>query len=65
MNQQKVIVTVSPNGEVIVEADGVVGSGCEALTRPMEEALGGVSGDKRKPEYHKQAQQQQGQSASQ
>lgn len=59
MKKEQVIVTVSPQGEVTVEAAGVIGKGCEALTKPFEQALGTVKSDQKKPEYHQQASQPQ------
>lgn len=56
-NQPMIIVTVSPTGEVKVEATNVVGSGCQALTKGIEQALGATTGDKRKPEFLQSANQ--------
>jgi len=51
---ERVIVTISPTGKVQVEADGVVGSGCEALTQAMQEGLGETVESQKKPEYYSQ-----------
>ena len=51
---QQVIVTVDESGEVRVEAKGVVGSGCSALTKAIEQAIGTTTGDAKKPEFHQQ-----------
>ncbi len=40
---RSISVTVSPTGEVTVEAVGFKGASCEAATRAIEEALGKVS----------------------
>lgn len=52
---QEVIVTVDETGDVKVEARGVKGSGCKALTEAIEKAIGTVSGDVKKPEFTQQA----------
>lgn len=55
---QQVIVTVDETGEVKVEARGVKGSGCKALTAAIERAIGDVTGDRKTPEFTQQAPQQ-------
>ena len=49
---ERVTVTVEPGGEVKVEAHGIKGSGCEALTKPMLDALGEAGDSELKPEYY-------------
>lgn len=49
---QQVEITISPDGEITVEARGIKGKGCEALTEAFERGLGARTSDKRKPEYH-------------
>jgi hypothetical protein len=49
------IVTISEDGSVTVEAKGVVGQGCQALTKAIENAIGQTTGDVKKPEYFQQA----------
>ncbi|MCC7421816.1 MAG: DUF2997 domain-containing protein [Planctomycetaceae bacterium] len=51
----EVIVDVSPEGEVKVEANGVVGSGCQQLTKAIEQSIGKTTGDQKKPEFHQTA----------
>lgn len=51
---QTVIVNIGVEGEVKVEAQGVQGSGCHALTKAIEDALGRVSADQKKPEFFQQ-----------
>lgn len=51
---QTVIVNIDADGEVKVEAQGVAGSGCQALTRAIEQALGTTSADVKKPEFFQQ-----------
>ena len=51
---ERVVVTISPTGKVQVEADGVVGSGCEALTQSMQDGLGETVESQKKPEYYAQ-----------
>lgn len=51
---QEVVITFSETGpEVQVEARGVVGKACTALTKPFEEALGAVLDTSFKPEYYR------------
>lgn len=49
---KQITVTVSPAGEVEVEAHGFKGKGCTAATKAIEEALGVSTKDKKKPEYN-------------
>ncbi len=56
---RRIHVRVSPNGEIIVEAQGFQGKGCEAATKAIEEALGKSIERVRKSEYWQQAQRQQ------
>jgi len=60
---ERVIVTVGPTGEITVEADGVVGSGCGELTKAFRDGLGEQTSDRKKPEYYKRADQANQQSA--
>lgn len=55
----KLTITVSPEAETKIEVSGVTGSGCKALTKPIEDALGTVTSDKQTADYHKQPQQRQ------
>lgn len=57
-----VTVTISPTGETKVEADGFTGSSCEAMTKPIEDALGVRSSNEYKPEFHRACDQSLGQS---
>ena len=54
---QQVKVKIAADGSLTVEAEGVTGKGCEALTKPMEDALGATGGRTHKPEYHQEQQQ--------
>lgn len=49
---QQIIVDIPEEGDIRIEVKGVIGAGCEDLTKELEEALGGVKGRKRKNEYH-------------
>jgi hypothetical protein len=53
---QEVIVNVDAEGGVKVEAKGVIGQGCQALTRALEQALGDTTADQKKAEYYRQEQ---------
>lgn len=50
---RRILVRVSPQGEIQVEAEGFAGNGCEAATRAIEEALGRKTSSQRKPEYYR------------
>jgi len=55
---RRIHVRVSPIGEIVVEAEGFQGKGCEAATKAIEDALGKPQARVRKSEYWRQAQQQ-------
>ena len=44
-------IVITEEGETTVETKGVKGSGCQALTKAIEAALGSTTGDVKKPEY--------------
>lgn len=50
MSGRKILVRVSPNGDIQVEATGFRGNGCEAATQAIEEALGKRTARSLKPE---------------
>jgi hypothetical protein len=52
MTDKTIIVVVKPDGSVKVEAQGFTGTGCQAATRAIEEALGLKKSDTMKPEYY-------------
>lgn len=58
--QKKVEVTITPLGEVKVEAFGFQGQGCEAATKAIEQNLAGEGGVERthKPEWNSSSAQQ-------
>ncbi len=47
-------IEILPNGKVNLSVDGVKGSGCEDLTKFIEEALGEVQSRERTAEYYEQ-----------
>lgn len=51
---EKLLITISPTGEVKIDAQGFQDVSCLAATRPFEEALGEVSKETRKPEANVQ-----------
>ena len=51
--QPTVEVSVSPQGEITVEAEGYTGSTCEEATRFLEEALGLPGKRTRKAEFYR------------
>ena len=48
---EQILVDISADGTVKVEADGVRGQGCAALTKAIEAAIGRTSRDIKKPEF--------------
>lgn len=52
---RRILVKVSPTGDLTVEAEGFQGKGCEAATRALEEALGKPGKRTRKPDYWRQS----------
>lgn len=46
-------VSVSPTGEITIEAEGYTGSSCEEATRFLEEALGLPGKRTRKAEFYR------------
>jgi hypothetical protein len=51
---KEIIVEISPDGAVHVEAFGYQGNSCEEATKFIEESLGQTVEQKRKPEYYRQ-----------
>ena len=51
----RILVKVSPVGEITVEAEGFQGKGCEAATKAIEEALGKPRERTRKPDFWRQS----------
>ena len=45
-------VTVTPRGDILIDAVGFQGADCEKATRFLEEALGVAGPKQKKPEYH-------------
>lgn len=54
-SQRAIEVTVSPNGDIAIEAVAFHGADCERATRFLEEALGTVATRTKKPEYHQRS----------
>ena len=48
-------ITVSPRGETPVETKGFTGSGCREASKFIESALGKVTSETLKPEFHVQS----------
>ena len=48
---RRILVRVSPTGDIQVEAEGYQGKGCEAATQAIEQALGKRTGRTLKPEH--------------
>ena len=58
---RRILVKVSPHGEITVEADGFQGKGCEAATKAIEDALGKPRERTRKPDFWRQSNRSQNQ----
>lgn len=59
MVKKTIEVTVSPDGEVIIEPKGYSGAECERATAEIEKALGKVAGNREfKPERFERKQDQ-------
>ena len=48
---RRILIRVSPTGDIQVEAEGYQGKGCEAATQAIEQALGKRTGRTLKPEH--------------
>ena len=57
-NKRTVEVTVSPRGEIAIEAMAFKGADCEKATAYLEEALGVAGQRTKKPEYYQRSRQQ-------
>lgn len=51
MDEETITVTIHPDGRVEVHVEGVKGEECVALTKALEEALGGKTERELTPEY--------------
>jgi hypothetical protein len=58
---RRILVKVSPVGEITVEAEGFQGKGCEAATKAIEDALGKPRERTRKPDFWRQSNRSQNQ----
>lgn len=58
---RRILVRISTQGDIIVEAVGFHGKGCEAATKAIEDALGKPRARTRKPDFWRQSQHQQNQ----
>jgi hypothetical protein len=58
---RRILVKVSPFGEITVEAHGFQGKGCEAATQAIEAALGKPRERTRKPDFWRQSNRHQNQ----
>jgi len=48
----KIKVKIKKNGKVEFKVEGMTGSSCQQLTKPLEEALGKTVEDKKTQEYY-------------
>ncbi len=51
-NNRSIEITITPSGEIQIDAVGFKGADCEKATAFLEVALGEVAGKSRKPEFH-------------
>jgi len=58
-------IIIDETGNAEVEAKGIIGNACGRFTAPYEKALGLVTEDQKKPEFHRQAPASQQQEAGQ
>jgi hypothetical protein len=58
---RRILVKVTPTGEITVEAEGFQGKGCEAATQAIEQALGKPGQRTRKPDFWRQSNRHQNQ----
>lgn len=56
---KEIVVTVTPDGGVEIEAAGFRGKGCLEATEWLEKLLGETKERKFKPEYHQREEQKQ------
>ena len=54
---KRVIIDIAPDGSVKIDAVGFSGPECEKATRFLDEALGKVTKNTRKPEFNKKPEQ--------
>ena len=52
MAQQQIKFTIRQDGTVSEEVLGVIGDGCQELTKTIDEKLGEISHREEKPEYY-------------
>ena len=52
MSGKKIIITITKEGEIKIEAQGYEGSGCLKATKPFEQAFGAVTERELKEEYY-------------
>lgn len=62
---RQVVVSVGNEGEITVEARGIVGRDCKALTQAFEAGLGATTSDTLKPEFNQTPSVKQQQKAGQ
>ena len=58
---QEIEVVIAPNGEIKIHIHGVKGPKCEAITKEMEELLGGEVLERIQTDEYFQSQQEQSQ----
>lgn len=51
---EEIIITVDQKGGLEIEAQGFKGKGCSLATKELENSLGKVTADQKKPEFYQQ-----------
>jgi len=57
-NKRTIEITMSPRGDITIEAMAFKGADCEKATQYLEEALGVAGQRAKKPEYYQRSRQQ-------
>ncbi len=55
MTQRTIEITISPSGEIKIDAIGFTGADCEKATAFLEKALGTAKAKTCKPEYYRRS----------
>jgi hypothetical protein len=50
--REELMVTIKPDGSVVVDVVGAKGSACRKLVEPLQAVLGVVTSEDKKPEYY-------------
>jgi hypothetical protein len=56
--KKEIIIEVTPDGSIKIDSVGFVGAECAKATKFLEDALGTVASNKKKPEYFSKTESQ-------